>query len=68
MGKHCCKFVSGHEIKLFSSFLQLKDKERQMIKERFKVRKEVLNDVKIIPLFFGAGRPRICRRRRPICC
>lgn len=39
MGKHCLKYVSGHDIKFFSSFLQLKDKERQMIKERFKVRR-----------------------------
>lgn len=40
VGKQWCwDFISGNEIKTFLSLLQLKDKERQMIKERFKVRR-----------------------------
>lgn len=31
--------IFGDEIKSFPSLLQLKDKERQIIKERFKVRR-----------------------------
>lgn len=63
MGKHWCWiFISGDEIRSFPSFLQLKDKERQMIKERFKVRRCWM--VSEHPLVDWDTQ--ICLRRRPL--